>query len=124
MNKLAKLIANGEITVDELANAHELIERAQLVLKGLNACKSTIMFPLGITEVNCYSYTDFAGEYASWGTCNKDGLFTCFSNWGGNHVIGQCNLTNFTEVFMAFENAEFKHDLGRFLLQQIEKANC
>ena len=123
MNKLANLIANGEITVEELANAGELIERAELVSKGLKACKRTILFPFGTDEISCYSYMDSAGEYQSWGSCTKDGVFTCSCNWGGNHETGKCNLTNFTEVFMAFENDEFAHDLRRFLLQQIEKAN-
>ena len=44
MNKLATLIAKGEITVQELAGAQELIDRAELVTKGINACKKTITF--------------------------------------------------------------------------------
>ena len=123
MNKLATLIANGEITVEELANARELIDRAEIVTKGLEACKKTLVFPFGVSEINCYSYMDSAGEYQSWGSCTSDGIFTCSCNWGGNHVIGKCSLTNFAEVFMAFDNDEFVHDLRRFLLQQIKKAN-
>ena len=123
MNKLATLIANGDITVEELASANELIERANLVTQGIEACKKTLMFPLGVNNINCYSYTDSAGEYEAWGNCSNNGTFTCSCNWGGNHVIGCCNLTNFDEVFLAFENEEFAHDLNRFLLQQINKAN-
>lgn len=123
MNKLATLIAKGEITVEELASAKKLIERADLVTNGIKACSKTLVFPFGVSEINCYSYTDSAGEYEAWGTCTSDGTFTCSCNWGGNHVVGRCNLTNFTEVFMAFENSEFAYDLHRFLLQQIEKAN-
>ena len=37
MNKLATLIANGDITVEELASAKELIERAELVTKLLRS---------------------------------------------------------------------------------------
>lgn len=124
MNKLANLIANGEITVEELANATELIERAELVTKGIEACKKTIVFSLGKKEIECYSYMDSAGEYQAWGSCTNDGVFTCSCNWGGNHVIGSCNLTDYKDVFMAFENSEFKHDLRRFLTWQIEKANA
>lgn len=116
MNKLTDLILKGEITVQELANANELIERAELVTKGINACKKTIVFPLGVNEVNCYSYMDSAGEYEAWGSCTLDGVFTCSCNWGGNHVIGKCNLTDFSEVFVAFENSDFAHNLRRFLL--------
>ncbi len=122
MNNLATLIANGDITVEELANAKELIDRAELTMKGVEACKKTLTFPLGVSTINCYSYMDSAGEYEAWGTCTSDGIFTCSCNWGGNHVIGECNLTNFAEVFMAFENGEFVRDLRRFLLQQIKKA--
>lgn len=122
MNKLANLIATGEITVEELANAKELIERAELVITGLKACEKTIKFSFGVSEINCYSYMDSAGEYESWGTCTRDGIFTCSCNWGGNHVTGQCDLTNFADVFTAFDNSEFCHDLKRFLSQQIKKA--
>ncbi len=122
MNKLATLIANGSITVEELASAHELIERAELVMKGIEACKKTLLFPVNTSSIDCYSYMDSAGEYQAWGKCSIDGTFTCYCNWGGPHEIGSCNLINFEEVFMAFENGEFAHDLRRFLLQQIEKA--
>lgn len=123
MNKLAKLIARGEITPKDLVDANELIERIDLVKKGLQACKKNIVFPLGVNEVQCYSYTDSAGEYQAWGTCKSDGVFSCSTNWGGRHVIGSCNLLNFEEVFEAFENRDFASDLRRFLLQQIEKAS-
>lgn len=123
MNKLAKLVANGRITVEELASANDLIERAKLVRDGIEACLKTISFPLGASEVECYYYMDKAGEYTAWGDCNQDGIFTCLCNWGGNHVIGECDLTNFAEVFMAFENEEFGENLRRFLKAQIDKAN-
>lgn len=122
MNKLATLIANGDITVEELASAKELIERAELVTKGIEACKKTLVFPVGSSSIDCYSYTGTAGEYEAWGKCTADGMFTCSCNWGGDHVNGRCNLMNFAEVFMAFENREFANDLYRFLNQQIDEA--
>ena len=122
MNKLAELIATGEITVEELTAVPELIERAKLVTEGLAACKKNILFPLGATEVNCYSHMDNAGEYEAWGHCTCDGIFYCYCNWGGNHLIGQVNLLKQEEVFMAFENKEFCHDLKRFLTQQIAQS--
>lgn len=126
MNKIANLISTGEITVEDLSNAKDLIDRAQFVVTALEACKRTISFPLGVTEISCYSFMDFAGEYEAWGSCTSDGTFTCSCNWGGNHVIGHCNLMNFAEVFMAFENGEFASDLKRFLSYQIqiEKENA
>lgn len=123
MNKLAELVANGTITVEELAKAQDLIYRAKVVTQGLEACKKNIAFPFGVKEIQCYSYTDSCGEYESRGICTIDGIFTCYSNWGGNHIIGKCNLTNFSEVFTAFDNNEFAADLQRFLLQQIKKAS-
>ena len=51
MNRLATFIANGSISVEELASAKELIERAELVTKGIEACKKTLAFPLGTTKL-------------------------------------------------------------------------
>ena len=123
MNSLAKMIAEGKITVEELANAETLIERAKFVRKAIQACKKTITFPLGISTISCYDYTDRAGEYHSWGECTNDGVFTCYCNWGGDHKIGFCNLTNFAEVFIALGDAAFSYDLERFLKEQIKIAN-
>ena len=122
MNKIAMLIANGDITVEELANARELFERAELVVKGLEACKQTITFPFGTSEVDCYWYSDLNCDYVSWGTCTRSGNFACYCNWGGNHLVGSCNLKNYLEVFMSFEQRDFAYDLEKFLRQQIEKA--
>lgn len=120
--KLANLIANGTISIEDLANAPDLIERAKLVHRGIEACTKTILFPFGTNELHCYDYTDRAGEYSSWGTVTRDGIFTCWCNWGGNHEIGKVNLTKPAEVFMALENSEFAYDLKRFLNEQIQKA--
>lgn len=122
MDKLVMLIANGEITVEEMAWSREIFERAELVVKGLEACKKTIKFLPGISEVECYSYIDEGSDYVSWGTCTKSGNFACYCNWGGNHLTGSCNLRNYREVFLSFEQSDFAYDLKRFLLEQIKLA--
>ena len=120
MNRLADMIARRQIDVEELAGAGELISRAEFVVKGVEACKKTLLFPFGVTEIQCYYYTN--GEYEAWGICSREGMFSCYCNWGGNHLIGSCNLNDFTSVFLSFENEEFKHDLKHFLEEQIQKA--
>lgn len=122
MSKLASWIANGTLSVDELASAPDLIERAKLVQEGLAACEKTLLFPFGVDMMPCYRYTDLAGEYSSWAFVTTSGLLTCYCNWGGDHEIGRVNLTNPGEVFMAFENKDLSSDLKRFLLEQISKA--
>lgn len=124
MNNLAKLITDGKITVEDLANGAELIERAKFVKEGLEACKKTLKFPIGETTISCYSYMDSAGEYEAWGECTNAGVFTCSCNWGGNHQIGGCNLLDFKDVFLAFENSNFAPDLKRFLEFQIRKSKA
>ena len=123
LNKLAEMINKGEILVEDLANAGELIDRARLIRDGIDACRKTLVFPIGQTRVRCYHYVDSAGEYEAWGFVTWDGTFSCCSNWGGNHQVGKVNLFKFEEVFMAFENEDFAPDLSRFLREQIEKAN-
>lgn len=120
--KLTELIANGTVTIEDLANAPELIERAKFVKEGLEACRKTLVFPIGVLEQPCYDYTDRAGEYSSWGSVTNNGIFTCWCNWGGNHEIGKLNLNHDEEVFLAFDNTELACDLKRFLNEQIEKA--
>lgn len=120
-NKLAQYIANGFISVEDLANAEELIARAKLVTNALKACKNQIVFPMGTEEIKCYDYTDKAGEHHAWGMCNFNGDFLCYTTWGGEHLIGKVNLNNFSQVFMAFENEEFARDLNRFLEDILKK---
>lgn len=123
MNKITQLIANGKFSVQELAQTQDLIERAKLVTDGLEACKKTLKFPLKETIIQCYYYADSVEKYESWGTYQKDGIFTtCSCNQYGIHINGKCDLNNFANVFLAFEDNEFKPDLERFLRQQIEKA--
>ncbi len=121
MNKLETLIANGAIDLEELAEATALIERAKLVSAGIEACKKTITIPLGSDSVSCYNYMDSFGEYESWANCGKDGVVIFYSNWGGNHEIGRCNITSFEDVYKAFSNMELAHDLKRFLEGKIEE---
>lgn len=120
-SKLAELIVNGTISIEELADAHEFIERAKLVRDGLMACTKTLLFPFGKNEISAYRYMDRAGEYESWGTVSRDGIFSCWCNWGGDHEIGKVDLNDFNAVFLALENSEFTFDLTRFLQEQIDK---
>ena len=122
MQKIMELIVTGGITIEELAAAPELIERASLVTEGLKACKKTLLFPLGETEISCYAYTDRAGEYEAWASCTSQGICTFYTNWGGNHKIGEVNLNDHLNVFQAFDDHELRSDLKRFLSRQIEKA--
>lgn len=124
MNKLATLIANGEISVQELATGYELIERARLVTDGIAACKKTISFQLGVNFVTCYRYTDSFGEYEAWADCTPDGTVTFYCNWGGNHEIAKLNITNYSDVFLGFENSELSGDLARFLKKKIEESKA
>ena len=119
---LKEMIANGTITVEELSNAPELIERAKFVNEALKACTKTLLFPMGATEIRCYDYTDRAGEYSAWGKVDRNGIFTCWCNWGGNHQNGSVDLCNPAKVFIALDDDEFGYDLKRFLTEQIEKA--
>ena len=120
-HKLAQYIANGFISVEDLANAEIYIARAKLVTNALKACKKQLVFPMGTEEIKCYDYTDRAGEYHAWGTCNFNGDFFCYTDWGGKKLIGKVNLNNFAEVFMAFDNEEFARDLNRFLEEVLKK---
>lgn len=120
MNKIANLLAAGEIQPADLVGANELIERANLVHAAMEQLSKKILFPLGTQSVTCYDYTDRAGEYSAWGNCNIYGDFTCCSNWGGDHVIGRCNLLSFDSIFNAFDKPEFSNDLERFLKSMLE----
>lgn len=121
--QITELIAKDIISVDDLANASELVDRAKLVNEGIKACKLTIKIPLGMGEVDCYHYEEEEIEYEIRGTIRSDGVFTCYCEWWDNWKIGQCNLFKPEDVFLALENKEFKEDLERFLKEQINKAN-
>ncbi len=123
-NKIVDLIVNGTITVEELSKADELIKLAQFATEGVKACKKTLVFHFGEDEIPCLDYWDTAGEAHFWGTCKIDGTFTGYTNWGGNHALGQCNLTDFNEVFISLERGEMRYCLREFLNRQIEKAKA
>ena len=123
MNGLVKMITDGVISVEELAAAPELIERAKLVKEGLAACMKNITFPFGKNEIPCFSYMDRAGEYESWGSVNRDGTLVIWSNWGGNHEVGRVNIFQPAQVFTALENQSLKCNLECFLKQQIQKSS-
>ena len=126
MNKLLRLSENGNITAGELTNANDLIsqtepERVELVIKGLEACQKTLLFPMSTYKIDCYSHTDSAGNKSS-GSCTNDGTFVCTYHCGTMKITNSCNLKSFLSVLLAFDNENFSPDLERFLHQQIEKA--
>ena len=126
MNELATKIAKKEITEQDLIDAKELIDRATLISEGITACKKTILFPLTQDYVRCYyqPYSSLGGPW--YGKCRHDGLFILYlwrGSWLGDLEIGRCDISNFNEVFRAFDNEEIAPHLERFLREQIEKAN-
>jgi len=113
-NKFRQLLISGELKPEDLVGARDLIARAELVDRAMIGCKQAITFPLGTNEVQCYTFQDHAGEYEAWGKCSLNGEFVCYSNWGGNHEIGRCNLFQFASIFSAFDQPDFAQDLKRF----------
>ena len=122
MSKLLDLLKKGEITLEEITAVPDLIERAKFVQQALEACKKTLLFPMGSITIPCYNYTDSAGEYEAWGEISHNGVLTMWSNWGGNHQIGQVNLNQPYDILKSLDDKEFGHDLKRFLDEQIKKA--
>ena len=121
--KLSELVANGTISFEELLlETSEIIERTKLVNDGLNACTKTLLFPLRVEQLDCFSCSDTScGGYGSWGTVSRDGIFTC-RNYYDDKEIGRVNLNNPTDVFIALESSAFACCLRKFLEQQIQKA--
>ncbi len=131
MSKLKELIARGELSVEELvavseedaATKSKLVERAKLVIKGLEACKQTLHIPNGEIDVECYYYENAKFNYKAWGIYYDDGFLYLYSNLVGSTKI--VDLNDAADVFMALDDFLFGigNDLERFLSQQIEKAS-
>lgn len=119
MNKLAEIVANGEIDVEELNRASEFIERAQFVKDAIEACKKTIVFPLGTEGIKCY-FNEKRGSKKVWGYCTVAGIFKLSGHFKfpGEYDI---NILSFKEVFLALDTEDISEDLRSFLEQQIEK---
>lgn len=120
-NKLAKLIAEGAVNPEDLLEAEDLIQRAKLVRAAMEKIPNKVVFPVGMKTIRCYEYTDSAGEYSAWGACDISGNFTVECNWGGLHINGTCNLTDFGSMFTAFDEWEYPSDLKRFLESMVEQ---
>ena len=124
MSKIADMITQGLIDPEDLLSAENLLKRLKLVSEGITACKKTLQFPLGVTEIECYQYTYSNHDYRVWGRCSSDGLFKCFCDpaLDGSYKIGCCDLNDFENVFMSIEKKLFGSHLEAFLEEQIEKA--
>lgn len=120
-SKLANLIAEGAVDPEDLVQAEELIERAKLVKAAMEKIPQKVVFLLGTKKNQCYNYTDSAGEYSAWGECDINGTFTVQSNWGGTHINGTCNLTDFSSIFKAFDEWDNPADLRRFLESMVKE---
>ena len=122
MNKIVDLIELNELSIEELAKADYLVKRAELVKEGLEACKKTISFPLGVKKQECY-HEKFRTDYEAWAIVENDGSITFYNNNSTNQIAGSTNLTSEKEVFMAFENKDIARDLEHFLQIQIMQVN-
>lgn len=120
MKKLAQMLANGEITIKDLSDASDLIQRAKLITDGIEACKKGIfLFPWGKNTIQVYEFS--GGESHHWATFTQDGELVFYTNWGGDHQTGRCNLNDVQSVYECFENNETKDDIKRFLTESIQK---
>lgn len=127
--KLSELIANGTITItisieDLLGEAPKVIECAKLVNDGLKACTKTLLFPLNVEKLECFSCAEDCGYSDYRGTVSRDGTFTCLEYGEEEYCIGSVNLNNPTDVFTALlpDHDAFARCLKKFLEQQILKA--
>ena len=120
MKKLAQMLACGEITIEDLADASGLIEQANLIDEGIKACKKGIfLFPWGKDTIQVYDFYGSGGESHHWATFDRSGELVFYSNWGGDHQTGRCNLNDIQSVYECFEKHETEGDISRFLMDCI-----
>ena len=96
LGNFSELIWRNVITPCDLRglrDATNLFELLDFVAAGIEACKETLLFPMGkdtivLTHEDCEYHCQFNGE------------LTCFYS-GSNNILGICNLNDFNNVFMA-----------------------
>lgn len=93
LGNLAKLVRERVIAPCDLRDAKDLFKLLDFVAAGIEACKETLLFPMGrdtivLTHENCEYHCKFNGE------------LICYDE-ESNDVLGNCNLNDFNDVFMA-----------------------
>lgn len=125
-DKLEEIVLDGMVHLYELADTKRLMERMNLAKEGTEACKFN--FANLKDSTMCYDYTDRAGEYSAWGMVKPDGNFTVWSNWGGDHKVGSCNLFDYNDVFLNLrpekDGDSMEFNLTKFLKSQISVHNA
>ena len=93
LGNLAKSIRERVIAPCDLRDAKDLFKPLDFVAAGIEACKETLLFPMGrdtivLTHEDCEYHCKFNGE------------LICYDE-ESNDVLGNCNLNDFNDVFMA-----------------------
>lgn len=93
LGNLAKSIRERVIAPCDLRDAKDLFKLLDFVAAGIEACKETLLFPMGrdtivLTHEDCEYHCKFNGE------------LICYDE-ESNDVLGSCNLNDFNDVFMA-----------------------
>lgn len=96
---LAKLVWERVIAPCDLRDAKDLFKLLDFVAAGIEACKETLLFPMGrdtivLTHENCEYHIKFNGE------------LICYDD--SDEILGNCNLNDFNDVFMAIFYQHYK----------------
>ena len=122
MDKLIELIKSGEISVEDLTKAPEIIENSELALQGLEACKKTISFPLGQNTIR------WRGNWNSIESCYEGRAEIQYPSTiifynDSPDPLGTFDLCKPNEIFLAFcEKNHLRTLLYQFLNDQISDA--
>ena len=109
-NKMVELIANGTITIDDLANMDKYINDAKLVKSALANVSKKFTFPFGTTRIEAYRCK--RGDFDVWADLRNDGTITFWESalYRGARITAEMNLNNFQEVFTALESDPEPYD--------------
>lgn len=115
-----KMFSRDKISIYELVKHPELMEMAQFVAEGLDACTKTMSFHFGEEWIDCYHCEIFGGGYRE-GKLNLRGILVCRSE--EDRKLASVNLHNPKAVLRALKKKDdFSRDLKYFLNEQIKKA--
>lgn len=123
MNNIVKLIESGEITVEDLSNAPQVIENAKLARQGLEACKKTLHFPFGQSTIKWSGPWNEDEDFSDgWAEIKYPSSITFFSSAA---PLGTLDLSDSKGIFLALCDCEQDHLrtlLYHFLNEHISKA--